>query len=404
MARSERSRDGYLIAGDGLRAVAALAVLAFHAFIGVATRPANRGVDWGPLGDLLFRLNVGVYVFFALSGYLVGGPWVRAWLAGGGYPRPLAYIGRRARRIVPAFWVITAGLLVWFGPKGAGAGDVLALLAFGQVFREGAIGFVLPQGWTLDVEVMFYLALPVLAWLVVRLGGALATPERRAQLLLGVLAALFAATLVLRTGPAKGLEAAGSRNLVTFAWAFVPGLALAALEPVARARLQGRREGRALALGLGALGLASVAALPAFGLFDGRLVTLLAYAGCGGGLVGGALAWQWATHAAPRGFDTRWAHALGRWSYGIYLVHVGVAVEVLRHVPGSLGPAASLAWVLAGTLVVSVALAALLWWLVEEPLLTGRRPRLPGSRNRATSIETPTGPPVAEALVASRPE
>lgn len=405
MAGSARNTEGYLIAGDGLRALAALMVLIFHGYLGVVlfVVEPGRGVDWGAFGDLAVRLNAGLYVFFALSGYLVGGPWVRAWLRGSGFPRPLAYLARRARRIVPAFWVVCVALLLWFGSSGAGGRDVLALLAFGQVWVEGPVQTVLPHGWTLDVEVMFYVALPVLTALGLRATGVPASAATRRRTLLAALALAFLGGLALRSGPAAGLEQAGARNLLTFAWAFVPGLLLAALEPAGRARLEGRREGRAVALALGALGLASLASLALFDLDDGRLPTLLAYAGCGGGLVGGALVWQWATGAAPRGLDTRAAHALGRWSYGIYLVHVGVGRELVEHVPAALGPAAALIFVLGGMLAVSVALAALSWWLVEKPAITGRRPRRPAARSRTAPVVAPTGPPVVAPEAVAEP-
>ncbi len=390
MSGSTADREGYLVAGDGLRALAALMVLGFHAFVGVVVLlgPRVQGYDFGAVGDLLVRGNAGLYVFFVLSGYLVGGPWVRAWLRGGGYPRPLAYLGRRARRIVPAFWVVTVALLLWHGPAGANGGDVLALLAFGQVFLPVERTYVLQQGWTLDVEAMFYVALPVLGLLAARVRLA---PALRLPVLLAALGGIFATTLALRAGPGEG-DGAGVRTLLTFAWAFVPGLVLAALEPTARARLAGRAaRGRAIAWALGAVGVGSVLVLALFDLDDGRLPTLLAYAGTGGGLVGGALVWQWATGRAPAGLDTRAAHALGRWSYGIYLLHVGVGLELTQRVPGALGPAGVLAWVLGGMLVVSTALAAALWWLVEQPILTGRRPAL--ALRRADPVERPTGPP-----------
>jgi len=404
MTASATDTDGYLIAGDALRGFAALAVLVFHGYLGVAILvvPLDQNVDWGLFGDVSVRLSSGLYVFFALSGYLVGGPWVRAWLLGDGFPRPLDYLGRRARRIVPAFWVVGAALLLWFGTSGAGTRDVLILLAFGQVFLEGQVQYIMPQGWSLDIELMFYLALPVLAGLALHVWGVPASARTRRRALVAFLAVAFVGGIALRAGPPDTLEQAGARNLFAFAWAFVPGLALAAIEPVASVRLKDRREGRRIALALGALGTASFGALVLFDLNDGRLATLLAYAGCGTGFVGGALAWQWATGAAPRGLDNRVVHALGRWSYGIYLIHVGVGVELIKHVPEGLAPGLALALVLGGMLAVSIPLAALLWWIVEKPAITGRRPRrprlrAPGVRSRVApaGVPTPTGPSVA---------
>jgi len=397
MAGSARDTEGYVIAGDGLRGIAALGIIAFHGFLGVFFLVAERrpGVDWGPVGDVFVRMSVGLYVLLVLSGYLIGGPWVRAWLSGSEFPRPGAYVMRRVRRIMPAFWLVLAVTLLWFGSSGAGTRDVLALFGFGHIFIDGNAEFVLPQGWTLGVEFMFYLSVPLVAMLAVRAGSTRADPLRRRRVLLALLAVAFVVSFVVRVGPPETLERAGARTLAAFAWAFVPGLVLAALEPAARLRLPGTREGRWLGLGLGALGLASVAALVLFDLDDGRVPTLLAYAGCGTGLVGGALVWQWTTGAAPRVLTTRVAHALGRWSYGIYLVHIGVGAELVRRVPAGFGPAATLVFVLGGMLVGSVALASLLWWLVERPAITGRPPRRPGRRPPSADVRTPTGPSVA---------
>jgi hypothetical protein len=62
---------------------------------------------------------------------------VRAYLRGGAYPRALPYLGRRARRLIPAFWLVITATLLWFGSFGADAADVLVVLAFAQVFSQG---------------------------------------------------------------------------------------------------------------------------------------------------------------------------------------------------------------------------------------------------------------------------
>src|SRR3954465_1202422 len=78
---------------DGLRAVAVLAIVAFHAF-----------PRWVPGGF------VGVDVFFVISGYLISGQ-ILDELAKGRF-RVSAFYARRARRIVPALALVTSAVLV----------------------------------------------------------------------------------------------------------------------------------------------------------------------------------------------------------------------------------------------------------------------------------------------------
>ena len=64
-----------------------------------------------------------VWDFFAISGYLVGGPWVRAALGLAPAPRVGRYAARRLRRIVPAFWVVLAAAARLLGRLGCCAGE-----------------------------------------------------------------------------------------------------------------------------------------------------------------------------------------------------------------------------------------------------------------------------------------
>jgi peptidoglycan/LPS O-acetylase OafA/YrhL len=58
-------------------------------------------------------------------------------MRGGGYPSVRRYLGRRARRLIPAFWLVITVTLLWFGSYGADTRDVLVVLAFAQVFSQG---------------------------------------------------------------------------------------------------------------------------------------------------------------------------------------------------------------------------------------------------------------------------
>ena len=93
---------------DGLRAVAAVSVLLTHAAIysGLAT----AGGDTARYAQ---RLEVGVAVFFVISGFVLYRPFVAARLDGRPLPLVGRFAGRRALRIVPAYWLaLTVSALV----------------------------------------------------------------------------------------------------------------------------------------------------------------------------------------------------------------------------------------------------------------------------------------------------
>ena len=130
---------------DGLRAVAAGAVLLTHVAFRTGQTQAGAG------GAVLARLDVGVAVFFVLSGFLL-------------YPatRPVGrYALRRAARILPAYWVLLAVVAV--------IGSVPAAYWWlGQGYRTEPLAGALTQTWSLVPEVAFYAVLPGLVWLARR--------------------------------------------------------------------------------------------------------------------------------------------------------------------------------------------------------------------------------------------
>ncbi|HEX4622819.1 MAG TPA: hypothetical protein VH231_00060 [Solirubrobacteraceae bacterium] len=69
-------QGGRFGAGDGLRALAALAVVGFHA--AVIASAAAPGHASGPVWAVASHLDLGLYVFFALSGYLIARPFARS--------------------------------------------------------------------------------------------------------------------------------------------------------------------------------------------------------------------------------------------------------------------------------------------------------------------------------------
>ena len=82
---------------DALRAVGAAAVIGTH--VGFSTGAISR-FEWG---GLLARLDVGVAIFFVLSGFLLFRPFAAAVATGADRPSVRRYLWRRALRILPAY-------------------------------------------------------------------------------------------------------------------------------------------------------------------------------------------------------------------------------------------------------------------------------------------------------------
>ncbi|MGH3145515.1 MAG: acyltransferase family protein, partial [Rubrobacter sp.] len=174
---------------DGLRALAVIAVLLYHA-----------DLTWMPGGFL------GVEVFFVISGYLITALLLAEW-RGRGRVDLGAFWFRRARRLLPALYlllVVTLAYAVVFLP-GEVAGlrnDALAAfgyvtnwyLIFGQESYFEAVGrpSLLKHLWSLAVEEQFYLIWPP----VFAVGMGIGATRLRQRRLLTVTLAVAAASAI----------------------------------------------------------------------------------------------------------------------------------------------------------------------------------------------------------------
>ncbi|MBI2708364.1 MAG: acyltransferase [Actinobacteria bacterium] len=358
---------------DGVRGFAALLVVVFHVTGGVAPFPAWTG------GSVLSRLgNWGVAIFFVLSGFLLSRSFLAADADGRAAPGLGRYLVRRAVRTIPAYWVALTGWLVWFSPvEPRPSGRQVALFyGFGQIYRRGFVdrGGGLPVAWTLAIEATFYLLLPLAMAGLVAIRGS--TPRRRRRNRLAVLAAAGAASELYRWW------ALGSRRTgLTAFWLpsylgwFALGIALAVLHverdhgnplPKSLAWLADRP---ALCWLLALAPVAYTAGFPAAALSLSRgMLTAIHVANPVSGallllpLVLGAPAWP--RHLLDAG-TPRW---LGRISYGIYLWHFPLNVQVGRWIAQGALPGTALVR-LPVVLVLSLAAAQISWSLVESPLL-----------------------------------
>lgn len=149
---------------EAWRALAALAVMLTHA--GFLSGATGRGT----LPGFLARMDIGVAVFFVLSGFLLYRPYALATARDEPQPSTRRFVTRRVARIVPAWLAVLAGTLLLV-PQSRSAPTTVWLVNLVQL-QALRLEWDLPglaQLWSLSTEVAFYAFLPLLALLVRRL-------------------------------------------------------------------------------------------------------------------------------------------------------------------------------------------------------------------------------------------
>ncbi|MEH1028074.1 acyltransferase [Micromonospora profundi] len=155
---SAHSVTGRLPALDALRAIGAVAVVGHH--VGFQTA-VTMNAAWG---GWLARLDVGVAIFFSLSGFLLFRPWALSLATGQPRPRTGRYLWRRGLRILPAYWLaVLVCFVVLPDNRPVSVGDWIRHLTFTQIYEPGKLRYGLSQTWSLATEVVFYLLLPLIA-------------------------------------------------------------------------------------------------------------------------------------------------------------------------------------------------------------------------------------------------
>lgn len=143
---------------DGLRAIAAFAIVFHH--VGFQSAATYRHETWG---GYLGRLDIGVPVFFALSGFLLFRPIAASVLDDTPLRPALEHLWRRALRIYPAFWVALTLIVVLTSEAFTDVtGAVTTYLLVHIHWPTHAFGPIV-QSWSLATEISFYAALPLMA-------------------------------------------------------------------------------------------------------------------------------------------------------------------------------------------------------------------------------------------------
>ncbi len=363
---------------DSLRALAALGVLGFHAagFDRMAHVPEL-------VQPFAAHLDVGVTVFFVISGFLLYRPFTDAHRRRERVPPPAAYLRRRIVRVAPAYWVALTVAIAWLGSERILRGhDPLTYYAYAQSFSAETITHGLTQAWSLVIEVGFYLLLPVLAL------GLRALPGSSPRAWLGVeavtLAALAVASLAFKVWYLADHSATAAESLPwmlslpAYLDQLAAGMALAVASVWAQHDAPAAMRERLGALapwgwGIAALAFAVLAVgigLEALGTAPTREQALgrhLLSIAVGVGLLAPAVFGDPGKGLVRRVLATRVLLAVGVVSYGVYLYHLPVLAQVVRWpldgVDESLRP-----WLRAGAgLALTAGLAAASYLIVERP-------------------------------------
>ncbi len=332
---------------DGLRAVAVAAVAWSH---------------WLPGWQFGLPLGAGVHLFFVLSGFLITRILLRLRAEPDWRPAIGRFYLRRILRLVPAFAVVLAAA-VWADVPRARETWAWHASYLSNLFiaREAQWQGHFSHFWSLAVEEQFYLVWP---WLVVAAPSRWLGPLIGAAILLGPLSRLAAATW----------------GLAEPFWALVPGGSADSLGLGAWLAFDATRQphGSAPWLGRGRVAIAALAAWTLLAVVDGLRplgATVTAWRQVLQGLVFAWIVWRGVfgfSGIAGALLSHRVVRFVGRISYGVYLVHAFAPVIVFA-TARALGadavvpvdPAARAA-LYATT---SVVVAAVLWTVVERPLL-----------------------------------
>ena len=359
-----------------MRAIAVVCVLLTH----TAFLSGLNQSSW--LGDFTARLDLGVTIFFLISGFLIYRPFVNSRLNGAPETPLVVFFKRRFLRIFPAYWLALTVLAISPGLPDVHTGRWWVYYGLFQANDPTWFDKGIGTAWSLSTEVAFYLLLPLYAWVAARFA-------RGVRVELAVLGLLAAASVVARALVASAEQHAAFGTASTFPitlggsflW-FALGMGLAVISAwlqggVERPRALVFIERRPWVPWLLALGF-FVLVSKAIGITGNEFEQLtvaqtvaehLLYAAVALCLLLPAVFGDGAGGWPRRVLANRWLAALGLISYGVFLWHLTLAIKLSGEGASGWLPIGRFLSLTVIVLAVSVPVAAASYLLLERPLL-----------------------------------
>nr|WP_298139498.1 acyltransferase [uncultured Pseudomonas sp.] len=346
---------------DGLRGLAILLVLFYHAWIILSGKKVMEGDVF--ILALLYAGNTGVTLFFLLSGFLVTRPFIER-LSIGQLPSFRVYMAQRAIRILPTYYFVAcAGLIITQQFE-----QLLPVLTFTASAYD--VGYFSIVWWSLGTEIQFYILMPVLSYLVWCIPGRVL---RICMLLSLVVLYVLIVLKVLGPGGIEGFEF--KYRMILSVFGQLPAFLVGAL--IAFAHMKGQvviSEVRANVFLLVLLVCLILVLVPPARISPERYIWESPWYVLPEAMIWGGIMWVMLMRRAPDGnlINNRITRYFGTISFSLYLTHVPVIYLVLTR--GNIA-APELATLLA--IALSLVTAQLLYWTIEKPSLSLKNKLIP---------------------------
>jgi len=152
------------LALDSLRGFSTILIVVYHTFFVSGYTVAHAD----SIGAYIDRLNVGVAIFFVLSGFLIFRPFAHSLIHGSPLPKTRNYYLKRASRILPGYWLALFALAAMGAVTNNNLSGLLRNVFLIHPFTVTGLFTGIRQAWTLAVEMSFYVVVPVFAHFFVR--------------------------------------------------------------------------------------------------------------------------------------------------------------------------------------------------------------------------------------------